>query len=252
MVAQARVEDDDLNVDDSIIREAGVRLGGPRRRGRVVVRLTVRCTWIMAVDVAALMSKLSEKRGAFHSEADFQLAFAWELQHQHPSAQVRLETRPTQGQHLDVLVRDGGRELAIELKYLTAAWDGEDEGEELHLLNHGAQDIRGYDCVKDLVRVESFVSSRQNATGLVVVLSNDPSYWRPSTHGRETNASQFRLRDGTVLEGSRAWGALTGDGTKKDRTAELILVGRYVCTWKPYSNLDGRRGEFRYLALEVS
>lgn len=198
------------------------------------------------------MSKLSEERGAFHSEADFQLAFAWELQRQNPGAQIRLETRPTRGQHLDVLMRADGRDLAIELKYLTAAWDGADKGEQLHLLNHGAQDIRGYDCVKDLVRVEQFVRSRHDAMGLVVVLSNDPSYWRSVTQDRETNASQFRLRDGTVLEGTRVWGPLTGDGTKKNRTEDLVLTGRYLCMWKPYSHLEGRRGEFRYLALEVS
>ena len=66
----------------------------------------------MTVNVASLMSGLSEQRRAFHSEADFQLAFAWQIQRQHG----------------------------------------------------GAQDIRGYDCVKDLVRVESFVSTHRDAT----------------------------------------------------------------------------------------
>ena len=138
-------------------------------------------TWSMTVNVASLMSGLSEQRRAFHSEADFQLAFAWQIQRQHGGAQVRLETRPTPGQHLDVLARQGNAELAIEHKYLTSAWDGLDNGEPFHLLNHGAQDIRGYDCVKD-----------------------------------------------------------------------LVLAGRYSCEWRPYSNLGGRRGEFRYLALEVT
>ena len=64
---------------------------------------------------------------------------------------------------------------------LTSAWDGLDKGEPFHLLNHGAQDVRGYDCVKD-----------------------------------------------------------------------LVLAGRYSCEWRPYSNLGGQRGEFRYLALEVT
>jgi hypothetical protein len=78
----------------------------------------------MTVNVASLMSGLSEQRRAFHSETDFQLAF-----------------RPAPGQHLDVLVREGDAEMAIELKYLTSAWDGLDKGEPFHLLNHGAQDI---------------------------------------------------------------------------------------------------------------
>jgi len=83
----------------------------------------------MTVNVASLMSGLSEQRRAFHSEADFQLAFAWQIQRQHGGAQVRLETRPTPGQHLDVLVREGDAEMAIVLKYLTPAWDGLDKGE---------------------------------------------------------------------------------------------------------------------------
>lgn len=206
----------------------------------------------MTINVASLMSELSGQRRAFHSEADFQLAFAWEIQRQHQDARVRLETRPTPGQHLDVLVREGAAALAIELKYLTAAWDGVDNGEAFHLLNHGAQDIRGYDCVKDLVRVERFVSTHPGATGLVIVLSNDPVYWRPASHDRVTNADLFRLREGKVLEGARTWGALTGDGTKKNRSADLVLAGKYVCEWRPYSNVGGRRGEFRYLALEVA
>ena len=103
-----------------------------------------------------------------------------------------------------------------------------------------------------LVRAETLVSTHRDATGLVIVLSNDPAYWRPTTHDRETNASRLRLREGTIFEGTRAWGALTGDGTKKNRTENLVLAGRYSCEWRPYSNLGGRRGEFRYLALEVT
>lgn len=198
------------------------------------------------------MLELSRHRGAFHSEADFQLSFAWEAQRHNPDALVRLETRPTPGQHLDVLVREGAAVLAIELKYLTAAWNGVDNGEPFNLLNHGAQDIRGYDCVKDLVRVEQFVRTHPDAAGLAIVLSNDPAYWRPSSHDRVTNADNFRLRDGTVLEGSRSWGASTGEGTKKNRSADLVLAGKYLCEWRPYSNVGGRRGEFRYLALEVA
>lgn len=41
-------------------------------------------------------------------------------------------------------------------------------------------------------------------------------------------------------------------GHEENRTADLNLVGTYVCAWNPYSNLGGRRGELRYLAPEVS
>jgi hypothetical protein len=107
-------------------------------------------------DLLNVMIALAVGRPVFHSEADFQHAFAWELQRAHPDARIRLETRPVRGEHLDVLFTDSDRRVAIELKYLTAGWAGRLVGESFELLSQGAQDIRAYDCVKDIVRVERY------------------------------------------------------------------------------------------------
>lgn len=58
---------------------------------------------------------------------------------------LKPETAP--GMRLDLLVSrpDLGGYLAVELKYLTAAWAGEDDGEHFEVLGQGAQDIRAYD-----------------------------------------------------------------------------------------------------------
>ena len=87
----------------------------------------------------------------FHSEADFQHAFAWAVQ-EAMRARVRLETRPCPGCTADLMVTspDMAHHSAIELKYLTRAWSGEVLGERFELKNQGAQDIRGYDVVKDV------------------------------------------------------------------------------------------------------
>lgn len=45
--------------------------------------------------LAAVMGDLAGLRPVFHSEADFQLALAWQVQHADPHATVRLETRPS-------------------------------------------------------------------------------------------------------------------------------------------------------------
>lgn len=116
--------------------------------------------------LAASIRTLAQVRPVFHSEADFQLAFAWHLQHQDPRASVRLETRPRPGLHLDLLLQTAERRTAVELKYLTAAWTGEVGGEQFHLLAQGAQDIRAYDCVKDIERVEQFVAGATGVSGL--------------------------------------------------------------------------------------
>jgi hypothetical protein len=103
---------------------------------------------------------LRKSRPVFHSEADFQQALAWAIHLSDPSARVRLETRPAPGMRLDLLIwrPDLSRYLALELKYLTAAWSGEVDEEQFGLVSQGAQDIRAYDVLKDVQRVERFVN----------------------------------------------------------------------------------------------
>lgn len=198
---------------------------------------------------------LASERPVFHSEADFQHALAWALHGALPPVRIRLEPRPEPGMHLDLLATDRqtGESLAVELKYLTAAWTGIVDGEEFRLLNHGAQDIRAYDVVKDIYRVERFVTGKREMSGAVIVLSNDPNYWRRRTHGRATNADAFRLYERNVLEGERAWGPLTGAGTSKGRIDPLPLHGRYECRWHDYSRPDDSpRGLFRALWFDIA
>ena len=116
-------------------------------------------------------------------------------------------------------------------------------------MNHAAQDIRAYDCIKDIARVEEYIAGRQGAAGDVVVLTNDPSYWTPRSHGRITNAHEFRIHQGTAILGTRSWGPRTGAGTLRNRESPIELRGTYNCHWRDYSSLPGTRGHFRYLLL---
>jgi hypothetical protein len=197
---------------------------------------------------------LRHARPVFHSEADFQHALAW-IAHQTDShLRVRLETRPAPGVRLDLLLSrpDLGTHLVLELKYLTTAWADEVEGEQFALLSQGAQDIRAYDVVKDISRVERFVDQQPGWSGAVLVLTNDPSYWQRPGHGRATNAHAFRIYEGNQIIGERSWGAKTGIGTMKGREAPIMLSGDYKCSWSEYSALSGPRGRFRLLLITVA
>lgn len=106
--------------------------------------------------------------------------------------------------------------------------------------------------MKDIVRVERFVAERPGSNGAVICcLTNDGSYWNAPSHGRDTNAHAFRIHEGTVLAGSRAWGPLTGAGSSKGREAVLDLAGEYRPSWQDYSVLPGRNGAFRALLVPV-
>lgn len=205
------------------------------------------------VDVHALLRSLAARRPVFHSEADFQFAFAWEAKLQNPELEVRLETHPEPAVRLDLeLVAPGGeRGVAVELKYMTRLWAGAARGEAFALKNHGASDLRGYDVIKDIHRVERFVSARPRWAGLVIALTNDAGYWRAPTHGRVTNADAFRLYEGSLLNGSRAWRPYTG-GAPRGREAAIELRGSYPLTWTDYSSLgSGPAGTFRALIVEI-
>lgn len=204
--------------------------------------------------IISLLPSLARTRPVFHSEADFQLALAWEVQRGHPNWRVRLETRPYPGVHLDLLVADptSGMSVAVELKYLTDLWAGTVAGESFALKRQAAQDVLGYDCVKDIARIERVVTDGIASSGVTIVLTNERTYWRAPGHGKPTNADAFRLHEGLVMSGSRAWGPQTGAGTMgTSRKLPIRLAGSYALLWQPYSTLPGPRGDFKYLAVVV-
>lgn len=201
------------------------------------------------LNLPALMTKLAGRRPVFHSEADFQHALAWEIQARHPTAAIRLETRPTRGIHLDLLVVDGGRRTAIELKYLADRFEGVVLGERFALPRQGAHDISRYDACKDIWRLETMVADGYADSGSAIVLSNDGGYWRPGTKADPIDAC-FRIYEGRSVEGTLKWAPNAGAGTTRSRLEPLPLRGSYPCRWQPYSRLDradGRQVEFRCL-----
>lgn len=199
-----------------------------------------------------IVRAMAQQRPVFHSEADLQHALAWLVHELDPAAAIRLETRPEPAVHLDLLITTGaGQRIAVEIKYPTAVLVTEVNGEQFTLRNHGAQDLTGYDCIKDLTRLERFTGAGYAQTGFLLVLTNDSYLWRPPKDpDRPTNAAAFRLYEGTVLTGPRAWGPNTG-GTARRREDILNLQGQYQPAWQDYSTVPGRNGTFRYLLLEV-
>ena len=89
-------------------------------------------------NINIVIKNLSEKRKIFHSEADFQFAFAWELQKELPQAEIRLEYCPAfaKDMHIDIFVMEDGATYPIELKYKSKLFDDVVDGEYFHLKNH--------------------------------------------------------------------------------------------------------------------
>ena len=203
-----------------------------------------------ALSVNTVMDELRAERRLFHSEADFQHAFAWTVRRLDESISVRLEVRQDQAEYLDLLCRGPHGGTAIEFKYFTARWEGVDpgNGEEFRLRGHAATDLARRNFIFDIARLERFcLSDSAPMNGLAILLTNDRGLWNPPPGHRPTRDQEFRLHDGRRITGVLRWGTEGSYFLPSQRE----LAGDYLLHWRDYANLPGRNGEFRWLGVEV-
>lgn len=195
------------------------------------------------------MNKLGYERGCFSSEADFQFAFAWELQKLLPDAKIRLEYCPAfdRKMHIDIFVEEDGQIFPIELKYKTKRFQNND----YFLKDHSAQDFGRYDYIKDIYRIEKVKSlDKRYKSGYAIMLTNDPSYWELA-NAQESDDIAFRIHEGQILQGELCWKNAPSFRGKKERNP-LTLIGQYPMHWHKFSTLKGEKnGTFNYLVSEV-
>ena len=205
----------------------------------------------MTLDIPGLMVTLAEERPIFHSEADFQHALAWQLHKVMPTDEIRLEYKPFQNERMYLDIWLPGAGVAIELKYLTKGLEQCSKQESFALLNQGAQDIRRYDFLRDVQRLERVVADFELAeVGYAILLANDPPYWELSS--RSTIDADFRLHQGREIAGDMAWSPKAAKGTTNGREEPIHLKGSYDCVWRDYFSFgEATNQQFRYLMIEV-
>jgi hypothetical protein len=192
------------------------------------------------------------QRPVFHSEADLQHAFAVVLREIHPGLQVRLEAPYPRRRAVDLLCFGPGGRTLVEFKRFTAAWSGDDPntGELFTLKQQAADDVARRNFVFDIARLEEFCATAMVPTnGLVIMISNGASLWTEPRPGEVTRDADFRIHDGQIPTGTLQWGHLQGTEYEANRRT---LTGRYPMTWQPYSVLEGRNGEFRWVAAAIN
>ena len=208
------------------------------------------------LDLENILQALAAERRIFHSEADFQHALAWKIHELHPDAKIRLEVpsgRFDKRERIDIVANVGGRKYALELKYKKRKLSLIVDDEEFSLRADGAQDISRYDFIKDVVRLERYVSSLAGTTGYAILLTNDELYWKESARG--VTSAAFFLHEGRTLNsnGPLTWYERTGSGTKKNREDSLSLLANYQIRWRDYSTIPELQScKFRYILLTVT
>lgn len=198
------------------------------------------------------MKGLAANCPIFLSEAEFQHALALHVRDAMPGRQVCLEFPPFPDERmsLDMWLPDMG--IAIELKYGTRKLEVERDGGVFELVDQGRHPQLRYDFVKDIQRLEHVTDGYDPAAaGFAVLLTNDPSYWKPPPKKDPVDA-EFRLHEGAVIGGEMNWSDTAAKGTTKNREEPLRLRGSYLCRWQNYLNPRGKKyGRFRYLTIKV-
>ena len=187
--------------------------------------------------IKSVIGNLAKRRPIFHSEADLQFEFAWELATR-TGLTIRLEVPTPRVGEIDRVIPQPA--TVIEFKYKTSQVQMIVGREAFHLSQHAAQPLGRYDVLKDLWRIE-----KAGLGGYVFFLTNDPSYWRPCKNG---NGSDFSLEQGRQLHGRMSWKNTSNKKSLgRKRTAPVNIAGRYCCDWHDYSF----GGQFRYLLFTV-
>ena len=204
------------------------------------------------LDIQHLLTDLAESRKVFHSEADFQHALAWHIHQTMSKCQIRLEyPMPVEHRKLHVDIWLPEEKVAIELKYATRSLELDHKGEPFALRNHGAHNQRRYDFLQDIHRLELMRRMPKFCeAGHAVLLTNDPLYWKDPT--RDTMDTDFRVHEGQMISGKRAWSNQASWGMVKGREKPIQLKGSYRLHWQDYSDISEEPpGKFQYLAVSV-
>lgn len=189
--------------------------------------------------IRTAMGDLAKTRPVFHSEADFQHALAWALQD--AGCAVRLEV-PWRGDppipRIAIVVSKDGERAALQLEYWQKSASLVHEEEAFELVTEAAQDVVRYDFWKDVSRVERLVAGGDFGFGCVLVLTNDPSYWRPTRPGGIDEV--FRIFEDHPPRRSMAWSRLD-TGTSKGRKGTITLQADRRCEWSDYAKVGGQQ-----------
>lgn len=163
---------------------------------------------ITQTDIVNVLQKLSISRPAFCSEADFQLALAWELkkyleQKQCCTYEVFIERRfeiDCKGCYVDICLESKDEIYLIELKYKTICETvvvSSILGEKYTLREQAANDLGRYGYLKDIHRIENILenSPKNIRKGFAIILTNDPKYYQEPTTPLKTIDRTFRIHE---------------------------------------------------------
>ena len=199
-----------------------------------------------------IIEKFKLEPRIFYNEAQFQFDLAWAIKEKNENFDIKLEPYNDKIGYTDIIVNDGNKKIAIELKYKLADVETEYVINNCTITLHkqGAVDEGCYDYCKDLQRIEELVNKNIVSEGYAIIIANHPGYWGKSVNKKElkgeTPWESFRLNDQKELNGELMW---NGNATSASRKENIVLSGSYKVKWDPY--LEHDKYPFKYMIVQI-
>ena len=209
-----------------------------------------------------VISNLLKKRPVFHSEADFQHHLAWEIHKEDENINISLEKKMGIDDFcIDIFVskgksKKGNSKIGFELKYVTNKLKYEKDRELFDLRDQSAYDVRCYDFLKDIYRLETLKSENLINRGYAILLTNCKAIWNGGNDNTGYESFKVGGKKENIDEGEHEWGNKVGEGTKRGRKDGIKIGNTYKIEWSKPSehiilNVESKHNEFRYLIIEI-
>ncbi|MDE6791032.1 MAG: hypothetical protein K2J61_04845 [Clostridia bacterium] len=213
----------------------------------------------MEFDAEKIVKEMKNKNKIFVSEKHLQTEFIltaksieeyknYEYIPEYPHKEFDEKTEKYVNKHIDLLVSDGKECVALEFKYVLHGGEIPIFGNrKTKLRNHSAVNIRRYQCVKDIARLENYKKTENlNCTsGYLLLITNMKYMWSGVKDGDASK--QFELKDGSTL--SSGPHRFT-KGKDADRFCKIKTSGEYDIKYYPYYE-KGESKQFKYLIVKV-
>lgn len=175
---------------------------------------------------------------AYYSEASVQHKIAIEIYKLLRIESILEKKIKGKKEYLDILCKRGNIRYGIELKYKTKKV----ESRSFEYTTQSAQNNGKYDFLRDVARIESYVSSKILNTGFIVFITNDKRYFNPARE--KTKIKKFDLINCLKKNYKPSW---------EGRNAMVKLQRKYPIKWQPDKRTDDENNVayFRYCILKV-
>ena len=208
--------------------------------------------------VQSVLDQLAKKDHFFVSEVHLQTEFIIEAAKMYPDMRYYPELAPNnmpddyekdfggKAIFFDLIIKCKTQTVLVEFKYLTREYEEEVDGFRIQVKNHSAQDIRRYDCWKDIARIETCAIDNKIDVdyGYFILVTNDSAYWK-TPKSLSTIDGAFRMQSGIHRTGIKRWREDASEGTVGDRKHEINIKNNYYFEYKNFYK------EFKSLVVAI-